>query len=119
MSLIAQLKIPGSSAMIQVPSNVPEAIRPNPSADVFESSGAALISFGFNWIFILGIMAAFVMFMWGGVEWISSRGDAAKLAAAKKRILYSIIGVVVIMLAYVIVRTVITVLGRDAGFFRI
>lgn len=119
MSLIAQLKIPGSSATIPIPSNVPAAVRPSPGGDVLDSIGGGLISFGVNWLFVIGATVAVVMFMWGGVEWISSRGDPVRINQAKKRILYSMIGAAVILLAFVIVRGVIGVLGGDAGFFRI
>lgn len=119
MSLVAQLKIPGSSAGIPVPSNVPVAVRPSPGGELLDTVGGALIGFGFNWLFIIGGMVTVVMFMWGGVEWITSRGDAVAIGRAKKRILYSVIGAVVIALAFVIVRGVIAVLGGDQGFFRI
>lgn len=116
MDQIAQLKIPGSSAIV-APSNVPQALRGGDRA--LDVGGAALLNFSFNWVFALGIFAALVVFMWGGVEWISSQGDSVKIARAKKRILFAIIGTVVIVLAFFIVRTVIFVLGGQGGFFRI
>lgn len=119
MSLLAQLKIPGSSTGIPIPSNVPVAVRPSPGGEVFDTIGGALIGLGFDWLFIIGGMLAVASFMWGGVEWISSRGDPGRINQAKRRILYSLIGAVVIGLSFVIVRGVIGVLGGDRGFFRI
>lgn len=118
MSLIAQLKIPGATGGIPLPSNVPEALRPSPGADVFETVGGGSIGFWLNWMIVIGGMIAVVMFMWGGVEWISSRGDPVRLAEAKKRILYSMIGAAVMVLAFVIVRAVVGILGANNGSIR-
>lgn len=119
MSLLAQLKIPGSSAGIPLPSNLPAAVRPSPGGDLLDTVGGSVIGFGFNWLFLIGGMVAVIMFMWGGVEWIVSRGDPVSINRAKKRILYSMVGAAVMVLAFVIVKGVISVLGGDSGFFRI
>lgn len=41
--------------------------------------------------------------LWGGLEWMTAQGDPKKLKAAQNRILYSILGVIIIFLAYFIV----------------
>lgn len=114
MDQLAQLRIPGASAIV-APSNVPQVLR----GGSLDTSGAALLNFSFGWVFALGIFAALVVFMWGGVEWISSRGDSLKIARAKKRILFAIIGTVVIALAFFVVSTVVFVLGGQGSFFRL
>ncbi len=55
---------------------------------------------------VLGVVAV-VMIIIGGIMYIISTGDAAKVHRAKNIILYSIIGLVVSLLAYAIVGLVV------------
>jgi len=52
-------------------------------------------------LFIIGI-ASVIMLIVGGFQYIFSSGDSTKTATAKNTILYSIIGIVVALLAYAI-----------------
>jgi len=56
---------------------------------------------------IIGIIAV-VMVMVGGLKYITSQGDAAATATAKNTILYAAVGLVVVALAQVIVRFVLS-----------
>ncbi len=51
---------------------------------------------------IVGVIAVGVI-IYGGITYIISTGDAAKLNRAKNSILYGVIGLVIAMLAYAIV----------------
>jgi TRAP-type C4-dicarboxylate transport system permease small subunit len=55
---------------------------------------------------VLGIVAVIVIIM-GGVSYMTSSGDAAKVKKAKDTILYGVIGLVVCVLAFAIVNFVI------------
>ena len=57
-------------------------------------------------IFALGIIAV-IMIIVGGIRYTVSNGDPSKIKAAKDTILYSIVGLVVALLAYAIVAFVI------------
>ena len=59
-------------------------------------------------IYILGAIAV-IMIVVGGIRYTTSNGDASGIKSAKDTILYSVIGVVVALLAYAIVNFV---LGR-------
>ena len=60
-----------------------------------------------NWIVgILGIVAVIVIII-GGVNYMTSAGDAGKVKKAKDTILYGIIGLIVAALAFAIVNWVI------------
>ena len=48
-----------------------------------------------------------VMLVWGGFEWMMSGGDTGKVTTAKGKITNSIIGLVIIFLAYAITNYVI------------
>ena len=58
----------------------------------------------------LGIVAVIVIIL-GGVQYMTSTGDAAKVKKAKDTILYGIIGLVICVLAFAIVNFVIANLG--------
>ena len=61
---------------------------------------------------ILGIVCVVVMII-GGVNYMTSSGDAGKVKKAKDTILYGVIGLVVCVLAFAIVNFVITgILGK-------
>jgi glucose uptake protein GlcU len=57
-------------------------------------------------LFILGIIAV-IMIILGGIRYTTSAGDASRVKAAKDTIMYSIVGLVVAMLAFAIVNFVI------------
>lgn len=56
---------------------------------------------------VLGIVAVIVIII-GGVTYMTSSGDAGKVKKAKDTILYGVIGLVVVALAFAIVNFVIT-----------
>lgn len=56
---------------------------------------------------VLGIVAVIVIII-GGVQYMTSSGDAGKVKKAKDTILYGIIGLVVCVLAFAIVNFVIS-----------
>lgn len=63
----------------------------------------------------LGIVAVVVVLI-GGVNYMTSSGDAAKVEKAKKTILYGVIGLVICVLSFAIVNWVIgPVLGGSGG----
>ena len=49
---------------------------------------------------------AVIMIVWGGFRYITSAGDTGKLTAARNTIVYSVVGLIVAILAYAIVRVV-------------
>lgn len=61
-------------------------------------------------LFVLGA-AAVLMIVVGGVSYTLSNGDATLIKNAKDKILYSVIGLIVALLAYAIVNFVLTALG--------
>lgn len=57
-------------------------------------------------LFIIGVMAV-IMIIWGGIRYVLSAGNSAALTSAKNTIVYSIIGLIIAILAFVIVDFVI------------
>ncbi len=48
-------------------------------------------------------LIALFFLLWGGIGWILSGGDKTKIQAARNRIMYAIIGLVICFLAFAIV----------------
>jgi len=59
-------------------------------------------------ISVIAGIASVIMIIVGGLKYITSGGDSSSIASAKNTIIYAIIGLVVVVLAQVIVRFVIT-----------
>lgn len=53
-------------------------------------------------LFFIGALAL-IFVIWGGIQFVTSGGDAEKTTKARNTLLYAIIGVVVVVLAYAIV----------------
>ena len=63
-------------------------------------------------IFVLGLVCVVVMII-GGVNYMTSSGDAGKVKKAKDTILYGLIGLIVCVLAFALVNFVIlNILGQ-------
>lgn len=58
-------------------------------------------------------VAAVVVIIIGGIQYITSQGDVAKAARARNVILYGIIGLVICLLAFAIVNLVLTGVFHD------
>lgn len=86
---------------IPAPSGIPSG-----SAD-----GEIFVQTIVNSLFGLAAILAIIFLIWGGMQWSASGGDKQALDAAKKRITYSIIGLVVVILSFVLVNFVGSFLG--------
>lgn len=58
-------------------------------------------------LFVIGAIAV-IMIILGGIKYVLSNGDSAQITSAKNTVLYSVIGLVVALLAYAIVNFVVT-----------
>ncbi len=63
---------------------------------------------------IVGLLAVVVMIL-GGITFITSQGDAAKVAKAKHTVLYGVVGLVVALLAFAIVNFVMGIITPKTG----
>lgn len=62
-------------------------------------------------LMLVVIVASLIFTLYGGVLWITSAGDKQKIDRARRTITYAIIGLIVTILAFVIIRIVGSVLG--------
>ncbi len=66
-----------------------------------------------NGLFFVAAVLAVLYFMYGGIKWITSRGDKIQVEAARKHIVAAVIGMVVVAGAFFAMQTLFTVLGAD------
>ncbi len=89
---------------------------PSEVANITDKGGEGGISFflnkGIELIFMVSAVVFVFMFLWGGLQWISSGGNKEGLAKAQSRIVNAIIGLVLLSLAFVIFK----ILGTITGF---
>jgi hypothetical protein len=108
---LAQFKLPGGSSgpvEFAAPSGVPEHLRGN-----LENSGTAFFQTVVNNLFILGSFLTLVMVIISGIQWITSRGDPEKVASAKRRFYFAMIGLIVMLSAFFIVRVIVFITGGN------
>ncbi len=81
---------------------------PGGSFDV-EQTFTDVLSTILDWILIIAGFLAVIYLIWAGIQYISGAGGGAD--AAKKQIINAVIGIIVIVLAYAIVRAAIALVG--------
>jgi hypothetical protein len=97
------LTIPGPSltpVKIVAPPGVPTGIGLGP-----------LVTSIIGVLLMIGIVLSLMFMLYGGLYWIQSKGDKETLDRARRIILYSIIGLIVMALSFVIVSVVAQALG--------
>ncbi len=65
-----------------------------------------LISTIFNFLLIIAGLAAFIMVVWGGVNYLTSAGDPSKMGDARDQIFKAILGLVVLFSSWMILNTI-------------
>src|SRR6185369_5551090 len=55
---------------------------------------------------IIGMFLLVIYIVWAGIQWITSGGDKAKLTAARGRLTWAIIGLVVIFSSFFIINAI-------------
>lgn len=97
------LTLPGYG-QVQTPEGIPSGA----------SSPQNILLASLNILVIAVVVGALIFIIYGGILWATSGGDKAKIDKAKRSITFSIVGLVVMVLAFVIVQTVGLLLGAPA-----
>lgn len=70
-----------------------------------------------RWILgILGLIAVSVV-LYGGFTWMTAAGNEEKVGQAKKILTYSIIGLVIILLSFILVSTIFKTASNVSGLY--
>lgn len=66
---------------------------------------------GINLILLIGAVIFFFVLTSGGVKWLSSSGDKAKLESAQKQISSGLVGLAILLSTFVIIKVIETLFG--------
>lgn len=110
------LILPGSSGQpgenLTAPSGIPKALQGG-----LDTAGQSIFQTGINLVFLTAIILAVIVIMYSGIQWTLSGGDTQKIADARKRLMFAVLGLVVAGLSFFIVNTITAVLGGQPGNF--
>ncbi len=100
-----------SAVLVTAPLNVfaIDAVTPVEPGD--DLSVAEVLTKSINWVLGFTAAVAILFLIIGGLQYITSSGNKDRAEAAKKTILYAVIGLIVVALSYVIVAFV----ARNVG----
>lgn len=108
MKLAQGFTIPNPSGQpetVNLPSNIPTALQGGSG-----TTGMKLLQLGITYFTIAGVMIALIVVVISGIQMITSQGDSFKLASAKKRLMFGVLGLVIVLGAFFIIRIVFTIL---------
>lgn len=74
---------------------------------------AAVPQLAVNMLFMVAAFLAVGYLMYGGIRWITSRGDKVAVESARKHIVAAIIGLVIVAGSFFILQTVFSILGTN------
>jgi len=94
-------------------SAVPLIGRPTSAVDPTNVEIGNIPTLFVNLLFTLAIILAVIYLIFGGIKWITSRGDKVGVEAARKHIVAAIIGLVVVAGTFVIVQVIFQILGAS------
>lgn len=70
----------------------------------FGDKGISVIQVALTLLFILADVMALAFIIYAGIQWAMSGGDKQKIQASRNRLIYSIIGLIVITISFSIVK---------------
>ena len=97
MKLLA-LQIPGANGVpinIQGVGNMPQG-----GTDVLPN----IVGTGFNLLILAAILLCLIYLIWGGINWMMSEGEKQKISQARQKIIFSIIGLLVVFASFLIIK---------------
>ena len=111
-SSVGLLLLSSGMAFADIPPTV--AIAPPSSIGAVNTDINSLIAFVINAIIVLGIVLSLIFLLYGGIRWILSGGDKAKVDSARSTIVAAIVGLIIVILAWVIINAVLQILGAGS-----
>lgn len=79
--------------------------------------GGNLITTALAILFVFGIALTIILLIYSGIQWVTSEGDKQKIQAARSRLIYTIVGFLIIAGGFAIVSAIIRLLGGNPKFF--
>ena len=70
-----------------------------------------------RWILSFALVLAVILIIWAGVTYMTAGGDETSIGNAKKRFLYGVVGVIIVIAAFAIVVAIGRFLGVEVTIF--
>ncbi len=64
------------------------------------------LAFGINILFVIAILLALFYLVWGGFDWLMSGGNKQTLTSARQKVIFAIVGLIIVFLAALIVNLI-------------
>jgi cbb3-type cytochrome oxidase subunit 3 len=80
--------------------------------------GGNIINVGLDLAVIAAIFVCLFMLILGGFGWIFSQGDKQKVAQARQRLAFSIIGLILVFTSFMIITIIYTFFGVTVNIFK-
>uniref|UniRef100_A0A7V3N5U2 Uncharacterized protein n=1 Tax=candidate division CPR3 bacterium TaxID=2268181 RepID=A0A7V3N5U2_UNCC3 len=97
--VLAQEEIPGGT---QLPGG--SAITMEKLKDIIQTIA--------NWLIVVGVVIAVIYIIWGGISWMTARGDPTKVKAAQEAVKHGLYGALIVLGVGVIIRTLSAIVLR-------
>ena len=89
---------------------IPGGVEVDPGVEGVSTSGLPvlmdIITWGTTMLMIGATLLFIILIVWGGIQWITSGGEKSGIESARKRIVFAIVGLVIIFLSFAIIQTV-------------
>ena len=102
---VLSLSVASTNASAQVSSGINAATTDEMKNKQIDGSNGVIRTVSNILIWVVGIVAV-IMIVWSGFKYITTAGDASKVASAKSSLIYAIVGLIIAILAYAIVNFV-------------
>jgi hypothetical protein len=116
------------SAVPALAANIPNEASLNPCEGATDIS-LALCKLGTNpgstiqavvvFLIVLAVVIALMYLLYGGIKWITSRGEKTEVESARNHIMAAIIGLVVVFVAIFVVSLVMSIFGLNLTTLKI
>jgi len=83
-----------------------------PTGGLF-TTGQDIIQLIINLLFVFGIVVTLISVIYSGIQWIISTGEKQKLQNARNRLIYSLVGLIIILMAFLIINFIFTLIGKE------
>ena len=75
--------------------------------DINTSQGIdTLAAWFYTFLISISGLAAFIMIVWGGIQWMTSSGDTGRISDAKDRIQKALLGLLIILSSFLILQVI-------------
>ncbi len=115
LALVVMLSLTGLlTAGVTLAANANNVTIPRLNFQPNYNSGAAatLVESIFNWFFVIAGILCIAIIIWAGITYATAGGDEEKVEKAKKRLIYGIIGVAVIIAAFAITQFIYSAISQ-------